>query len=319
MTQTPNPDFTAWTEPNGHAMHGFSSHLHDHNELAKNIAIYYGMVSCMDKYIGVILDKLEALGLAENTLIVFTSDHGHFYGQHGLIAKGPFHYEDVIRVPFIVRQPGRVPAGLQSDALQSLADLAPSFLSACGLDIPADMTGVDQTPVWYGQADRVRDAVIVENRHQPTTIHARTYVDDRFKLTIYRYRPYGEFFDLVSDPGEIHNRWDDPAYAGLKAEVMYKMLLAEIAKEEPLTESSRYLPQKSEAMYTRECFDGIRKIVVDPVSDRYELCFWQRNADFTPNAWDDPAAQQAKAEMVMELLFARLAAEPMWMPRIDGA
>jgi len=65
----------------------------------------------MDKYIGLILDRLEELGLAEDTLVVFTSDHGQFFGQHGLIAKGPFHYEDMIRVPMILRWPGRCEAG----------------------------------------------------------------------------------------------------------------------------------------------------------------------------------------------------------------
>src|SRR5690625_6435830 len=86
------------------------------------------MVSMLDKYIGKILDKVEELGIADNTLIVFTSDHGHFYGQHGLQFKGGFHYEDLIKVPFIVRYPGKVPAGKQSDAMQSLVDLAPTFL-----------------------------------------------------------------------------------------------------------------------------------------------------------------------------------------------
>ncbi len=113
-------------------MHGFHSHLQDEGELAKDIAIYYGMISLMDKYIGAIVDKLDALGLAEDTLVVFTSDHGHFFGQHGLIAKGAFHYEDLIRVPMIVRQPGAVPAGVESDALQSLVDYAPTFLGATG-------------------------------------------------------------------------------------------------------------------------------------------------------------------------------------------
>ena len=64
----------------------------------------------MDKYIG-ILDKLDELGLSEDTIVVFTTDHGHFFGQHGLQAKGGFHYEDLIKLPFIARYPGRVPAG----------------------------------------------------------------------------------------------------------------------------------------------------------------------------------------------------------------
>ena len=109
LTQQPNPDFSAWQEPNGGGCHGFHSHLHDRDELAKDIACYYGMVSCMDKYIGQIIDHLDDSGLAENTLVVFTSDHGHYFGQHGLIAKGAFHYDDGLRVPMIARLPGTHP------------------------------------------------------------------------------------------------------------------------------------------------------------------------------------------------------------------
>jgi arylsulfatase A-like enzyme len=96
MTQTPHPDFSAYAE-SGQAIHGFQSHLHDRDKMAEDLAIYYGMITLMDKYIGTILDKLEQLGLAENTLVVFTTDHGHFFGQHGLMAKGAFHYEDMLK------------------------------------------------------------------------------------------------------------------------------------------------------------------------------------------------------------------------------
>ena len=230
LTQTSNPDFSPWRE-SGKGLHGFHSHLHDPEELAKDIAIYYAMVSLMDKQIGQIVDKLDELGLSENTLIAFTSDHGHFYGQHGLIAKGAFHYEDMVKVPMIVRQPGRVPAGKRSDALQSLVDYAPSFLSASGIDIPRAMTGVDQTDVWFGEEESVRDHIIVENHHDPTTIHVKTCVDDRYKITVYYNRDYGELFDLQEDPDEIHNLWGKPECAELKAELITRLLFAEMGKE----------------------------------------------------------------------------------------
>ncbi|MBZ0303909.1 MAG: sulfatase-like hydrolase/transferase, partial [Anaerolineae bacterium] len=143
MTQQESPDFSPWYEPRGNAMHGMHSHLHNRAELAKDIACYYGMISCMDHAIGTILDQVDALGLAEDTLVVFTSDHGHYLGQHGLIAKGPFHYDDGIRVPFIVRYPGRVPAGVASDALQSLIDVPATFLAAAGLGVPGEVQGLD--------------------------------------------------------------------------------------------------------------------------------------------------------------------------------
>ena len=230
MTQQRKPDFSEWRET-GKGIHGFRSHLRDRDELAKDIAVYYGMVSLMDKYIGEILAKLDELGIADNTLVVFTSDHGHFYGQHGLIAKGAFHYEDVIRVPFLVRYPGVVPAGTQSDALQTLVDLAPTFLSAAGIDIPLGMTGVDQTPVWYGQEPQARDHIIVENHHEPTTVHVKTYVDNRYKLTVYYNKDYGELFDLQEDPGEINNLWNSTEHTELKADLVMKLLFAEMGKE----------------------------------------------------------------------------------------
>jgi arylsulfatase A-like enzyme len=230
LTQQKGPDFSPWRE-SGQGLHGFHSHLHDKKELARNIAIYYAMISLMDKYIGKILDKLDELGLAEDTLVVFTTDHGHFIGQHGLIAKGAFHYEDMIKLPFIVRYPGKVPAGERSEALQTLVDVPTTFLSAAGIHIPRTMTGVDQSDVWFGRKEQERDHIIVENRHEPTTIHVKTYVNRRYKITVYYSRDYGELFDLQEDPQEINNLWGKPEYAGLKADLVMKLLFAEMGKE----------------------------------------------------------------------------------------
>ena len=129
-----------------------------------------------------------------------------------------------------MRLPGHVPAGASSDALQSLVDLAPTFLAHAGLPIPGAMQGLDQGPTWAG-GPAVRRAAVVENRHQPTRLHLRTYITQRYKLTVYRGETYGELFDLVQDPGERHNRWDDPAWAGVKAELLAEALQQELARE----------------------------------------------------------------------------------------
>lgn len=229
-TQEENPDFGDWHKP--HAAHGCESHLYPYGELKKDMAIYYGMVSFMDHHIGRILDALDRLGLAENTLVVFTTDHGHFLGQHGLIAKGPFHYEDLIKLPFIVRWPGQVPESQVSDALQSLIDLAPSFLSAVGEGVPGIMQGVSQLDVWQGKRQSARDHIICENRHNPVMPHLRTYVNERYKLTVYREEDYGELFDLVADPCELNNLWGDPKAAELKSRLLQEFLQA-IMKAEP--------------------------------------------------------------------------------------
>lgn len=231
LTQEENPDFSTYNEKDGNCCHGFTSHLQDRKSLAKDIAVYYGMISLMDKYIGVILEKLDALGLSENTLVVFTTDHGHFYGHHGLNAKGAFHYEDLIKIPFIARMPGKVPAGKSSNSLQSLADLAPSFLDLCGIEVPRTMTGKSQKDVWTGKTESVRDSVIVENRHQPTKVFHKTYIDGRYKITVYFEKKYGEIFDLKKDPGEIDNLWDNPKYAKLKTELLLKYIHADMGIE----------------------------------------------------------------------------------------
>jgi uncharacterized sulfatase len=185
----------------------------------------------MDREIGRILDALHRLGIAENTLVVFTTDHGHFLGQHGLIAKGAFHYEDMIRLPMLVRWPGSVPEGAVIPALQSHVDFPQTFLCAAGIEAPGYMQGVDQLGVWRGRAQKARDWVIVENRHEPTLVHLRTYVDERYKVTVYRDRPWSELFDLQQDPGELHNLWDEPGSLPLKAEVLHRFVNAELVRE----------------------------------------------------------------------------------------
>ncbi|WP_079909749.1 sulfatase [Paenibacillus sp. 32352] len=231
LTQDSDPDFSAWQESE-FTIHGYHSHQRfDEQEQRRNMATYYGMISLMDKYIGRILDKLDELGLSDDTIVVFTTDHGHMFGHHGMHFKGGFHYEDLIKLPFIVRYPGKVPAGCTSQAMQSLIDLAPTFLTLCGIPVPRAMTGVDQSPVWLGKQSAVRDHVLCEFHHEPTTIHQKTLVTERYKITIYYNQTYGELFDLENDPGELHNRWDDPHFAALKSELLLRYAWAELGKE----------------------------------------------------------------------------------------
>lgn len=229
-TQEKHPDFS-YLQETKYTNHGCQSHLHDPDALARDIAVYYGMTSMMDHYIGKLLKGLEEAGLADNTLVVFTSDHGHFFGQHGLIAKGPFLYEDEVRVPLIARWPGHIPAGRTTSSLVSLIDLPATFLRAAGSELPSLMQGIDQMPVWSGVTSAVRDHVLIENRHQPTAIHQKSYVDSRYKLTLYYNQDYGEMFDLQEDPGEIHNLWNDPKFDDLKAALVKKLVFAQMGCE----------------------------------------------------------------------------------------
>jgi uncharacterized sulfatase len=163
--------------------------------------------------------------------VIFTTDHGHLIGQHGLAAKGAFHYEDLLRVPFIVRWNGKIPKNMVSDALISFVDFAPSILSICGCNIPRTMSGIDQSSVFLGKKKSLRNWALVENRHEPTTIYLKTYIEKRYKITVYYRRNYGELFDLKKDPFEYNNLWDEPEYKELKNEMIKKLLFAEMEKE----------------------------------------------------------------------------------------
>lgn len=231
LTQESKPDFSSYIEGNIGNI-GFHSHIHVSPEEAKqNMAVYYGMISMIDKYIGSILDKLDDLGLADNTIVVFTSDHGHFFGQHGLHDKGGFHYEDLLKLPFIVRYPGHVPQGDTCSSMQSLVDLAPTFLSFLGITIPREMTGVNQKEVWLGNKEMERNHVICEYRSQPTKVHQKTFVGERYKITVYFNETFGELFDLQEDPQEIRNLWNDSDYREIKEQLLFQYIWAELGKE----------------------------------------------------------------------------------------
>lgn len=232
LTQQLKPDFSAYRTDEGcNVLHGAGSHLLSREVKAKHIATMYGMVTMMDAYIGKILDHLDELGLTDDTLVVFTSDHGDFWGQHGLTMKALHHYEDLLRVPLIVALPGVIPAGKDCADLQCTVDLAPTMLGFMGLDIPRYMTGRDQGRNWCGDHAAARRHVVVENHHNPTTFHLRSLITDRYKITVYRNADHGELFDLQADPGEIVNLWDHADCRDLKMRLLLEFMQADMEIE----------------------------------------------------------------------------------------
>jgi uncharacterized sulfatase len=194
----------------------------------------------MDHHIGRILDALDAAGQRENTLIVFTADHGDVLGDHGYWFKSLVSYEESIRVPFLVSYPGHIPAGGQTDALQNLVDLAPTFLDYAGGTTPVEFEGVDQRSAWEG-AGAVRQDTIVEERPYNTDWNERILVTPTHKLVYFAGRTYGELYDMVADPHQITNLWDDPAHAAMKQAMIARILDHEMNKARPtLTPSKQH-------------------------------------------------------------------------------
>ena len=189
-----------------------------------------GMVAMLDHEVGRLLDALEALGQADNTLIIFTSDHGEIHGRHGLWHKGLFAYEDCQRIPFLAWGPGIVKANGTSEALVNLVDLPRTFLSLANLPIPQGMQGEDLGPVLTGEKTSVQSETLVELQ-ATKNIYQQSLITERYKLIVYRDQDYGELYDLQQDPDQYHNLWANPDAAAVKAELMHRFIRFNMQKE----------------------------------------------------------------------------------------
>jgi len=185
---------------------------------------YYTMVKLIDREIGRILDYLEKSGLAENTIIVFTTDHGELLGDHGLWMKGPFHYEQLIRIPMIMRWPRNITSGHRTDAIFSQVDIAPTILESCGVEPPENIDGVSGLRMLRDGTGNIRDAALVECVDDPKGLRLKTIVTRNRKLTWYCGQQYGELYDLENDPREKQNLWRCPEYGGDKSALLARLL-----------------------------------------------------------------------------------------------
>lgn len=193
-----------------------------------------GMVAFLDDAVGKLLATLESTGQADNTLVVFTSDHGENHGHHGFWGKGLPAYEDAQRVPFLAWGAG-VESGPQSEALVSLVDLMPTFLDAAGAAVPPGIQGKSLQPIFSGEAESVRNAVLIEARAKADAMPQRTMVTDRYKLVVYGDSDAGELYDLQQDPDQYENLWDRPDHAAIQLDMLkcFARLSAESEGEAP--------------------------------------------------------------------------------------
>jgi arylsulfatase A-like enzyme len=198
-----------WANPGGATL--------TREELATMTAGYYGMVSQLDHNIGRVLAALDERGLAEDTLVVMTTDHGELLGDHQMVFKGPLHYEGLLRLPLVVRGPG-FDAGAVVDDPVGTIDLVPTFLEAAGAPVPDHVEGVTLTSLG-------REHVLTENDHNMViSMPLRTLTTRRYKVTRYEaIEGVGELYDFDDDPGEFVNRWDDPAYATIRSDLLSTM------------------------------------------------------------------------------------------------
>jgi len=182
-------------------------------EVRTFLAGTYGMISMFDRSIGNILASLDKLGMAENTIVVYTSDHGDFCGDHGMILKGPSPFHGILQVPMIWKVPGMT-KGAKTDALMSSVDISKTLLKLLKIrerHCPPDLQGVDVTPVLEDPTQNVRDSCLIEHDEdiRGNSTRLRHLVTKEHKITLYEHlKDFGDIYALKSDPGELNNLWD---------------------------------------------------------------------------------------------------------------
>jgi arylsulfatase A-like enzyme len=188
---------------------------------------YLATVQAVDDNVGRLLAYLDTNRLAKNTIVVYTSDQGFFLGDHGLFDKR-FMYEESLRMPFLVRWPARITRGTRSRAIALNVDVAPTFLDAAGIPVPADMQGRSLLPLLRGRTPSDwRTSMYYRYYHDPGDHNTRAHYGVRtstHKLIYFWKKDQWELFDLVNDPYELHNLYGEPGQdqltSTLKAELM---------------------------------------------------------------------------------------------------
>jgi arylsulfatase A-like enzyme len=193
---------------------------------------YLATVQSVDDSVGQVLAALDRLGLARNTIVIYTSDQGFFLGDHGLFDKR-FMYEESIRMPFLARWPAEIAAGTRSDAMALNIDFASTFLEVAGLPNSAEMQGRSLLPVLRGRTPADwRTSMYYRYYHDPGDHNTRAHYGVRtltHKLIYFWKKDQWELFDLVNDPYELHNLYGQPGQEELAASL--KKELARLKRE----------------------------------------------------------------------------------------
>lgn len=208
------PNYKAENDP--HADDWAKLNAEERAELPEWMRFYYAMTANLDWNLGRLLDAIADLGLDENTIVIFTSDHGEKFGAQGCRAKNIF-YDESVRVPFLLRWPERAPAGTKSDACLNSPDLMPTLLGLLDLPISDAVEGIDLSHCALGQAGPEPEAAFLqgmgataiwEDGHEWRGLRSKQYT-----YAIYQDSREELFFDNQSDPYQMINLVDEPAHA----------------------------------------------------------------------------------------------------------
>ena len=219
-----------WLRDQRNSWHGVDFPYHSELDVEKYYKAYCETLIGVDDSIARVMDQLEAMGVADETLVIYMGDNGFMFGEHGLIDKR-VAYETSIRVPMLMRCPDLFKGGKVVQEVVANIDMAPTILEAMGLKKPPHMDGNSVIPLLTGQETEWRDYFLYvyyweKNFPQSPTVFSLR--GERFKyITYYGLWDADELYDLQNDPGETSNLCYDPAYSGIAKEMetrLYEMM-----------------------------------------------------------------------------------------------
>ena len=180
---------------------------------------YLGSISSVDDNVGRFLDYLDESGLAENTLVVYTSDQGFYLGEHGWFDKR-FIYDESFKTPLLIRWPNEITPGTTNEEMVQNLDFAQTFLKAAQIDAPDDMQGESLMPLLKGQNDQWNREAVYYHYYEYPSVHMvkRHYgiVTKEYKLAHFYYDvDEWELYDRKKDPNEMNNVYNDPEYTSV--------------------------------------------------------------------------------------------------------
>jgi arylsulfatase A-like enzyme len=186
---------------------------------------YLACVQAIDDNIGRFLDYLDKAGLAENTIVVYTSDQGFFLGEHNMFDKR-FMYEESLRMPFLIRWPKQIKAGGVSQQIILNVDFAPTFLDAAGMKAPADMQGRSILPLLQGKTPKDWRTAMYYRYYHPGDHNVAAHYGVRtmrYKLIYYHKLDQWELYDLQKDRLEMRNEYSNPAFGKIVSSLKLEM------------------------------------------------------------------------------------------------
>lgn len=188
---------------------------------------YLACISSVDDNIGRLLDYLDESGLAENTIVIYTSDQGFYLGEHGWFDKR-FIYDESFKTPLVIKWPGVVQSGSISTKMVQNLDFAPTFLEAAGIDIPTDMQGESMMPILTNNdATWNREAAYYHYYEYPAVHMVKRHygiVTEKYKLVHFYYDvDEWELYDRLKDPRELNNVYEDPTYAEVRVDLHQRL------------------------------------------------------------------------------------------------